>query len=282
MAAQTFSSVKDGLAGDADSLAGAVLRRLVLTEADLPEPIQFLPSLFRLMAFLLFLPVSVLTAVDLVGWIFFKAILRPLGYASTIRFKDPEPPSMLFAPGVEQNGSASPASFAGVLPSDESSASSSSGASDAYPSPAFSDTLSLPDVDATSSPSETDRAVAAASSPKKSSRKQRRKQRESVDDESSSTTVRMSRDRAPSVGLDGPLFGDETDGATTPGTDSDASDYMSASRGAATGGTGDNFAAQRNLRGDGVPRGGFKLGLTEVKSRPTALASSGVVQANDE
>jgi hypothetical protein len=63
MAAQAFSSAKDGLAGDADSLAGAVLRRLVLTEADLPEGIQFLPSLFRLMAFLLFLPVSVLTAV---------------------------------------------------------------------------------------------------------------------------------------------------------------------------------------------------------------------------
>lgn len=130
MAAQAFSSAKDGLAGDADSLAGTVLRRLILTEADLPEGIQFLPSLFRLMAFLLFLPVSVLTAVratfspgparsparavpdlfvvpprvgvwpcspvctltdpaglvaqvDLVGWIFFKAVLRPLGYAST-------------------------------------------------------------------------------------------------------------------------------------------------------------------------------------------------------
>lgn len=184
---------------------------------------------------------------------------------------------MLFAPGVEKNGSASPASFAGVLPSDESS-SSSSGASDAYPSPAFSDSLSLPDVDAASSPSETDRAI--SSSPKKSSRKRtKHKQRESVDDESS-TTARMSRDRAPSVGLDGPLFGDETDGATTPGTDSDASDYMSASRSATS--AGDSHAAQRNLRGDGVPRGGFKLGLTEVKSRPSASALSGVASPKDD
>lgn len=136
MAAQAFSSAKDGISGDADSLAGAVLRRLVLTEADLPEGIQFLPSLFRLLAFMLFLPVSVLTAVcpvpssrsagrcvpyhtsssiptptpplvsgferacqltdcgldlqvDLVGWIFFKAVLRPLGYASTCVLSSP-------------------------------------------------------------------------------------------------------------------------------------------------------------------------------------------------
>ncbi|GAA5987871.1 hypothetical protein JCM10908_007251 [Rhodotorula pacifica] len=274
MATHMFSSAKDGLATDANSLAGAVLRRLVLTEADLPEGIQFLPSLFRLLAFLLFLPVSVLTAVDLVGWIFFKAVLRPLGYASTIRFKDPEPPSMLFAPGVDKSRPESPASSTGVLPSDESS-SCSSGASDAYPSPAFSDNLSLPDVDSFPPPAQ-ERNTSSSSS--KSSRKRSKRKEGSGSVDESSTTFRMSRDRAPSVGLDGPLFGDETDGATTPGTDSDASDYMSVPR--SLPGAGD-FAGSRSLRGDGVPRGGFKLGLTEVSSRPNA-ASSGASQARDE
>lgn len=177
---------------------------------------------------------------------------------------------MLFAPAVDKNGSGSPASSAGVLPSDESS-SSSSGASDAYPSPAFSDNLSLPDVDSPSSASDPSR-------PPKSSAGKRSKRKKGGfdDDDESSTTYRMSRDRAPSVGLDGPLFGDETDGATTPGTDSDASDYMSAAS-AARGslpGAGDFAGHTRSLRGDGVPRGGFKLGLTEVNSRPAAASSA--------
>lgn len=171
---------------------------------------------------------------------------------------------MLFAPAVDKNGSGSPASSAGVLPSDESS-SSSSGASDAYPSPAFSDNLSLPDVDSPSSASDPSRPAKTSAG--------KRSKRKNDDDDESSTTYRMSRDRAPSVGLDGPLFGDETDGATTPGTDSDASDYMSAARGSLPG-AGEFAVHNKSLRGDGVPRGGFKLGLTEVNSRPAAASSA--------
>ena len=189
---------------------------------------------------------------------------------------------MLFAPAVDKNGSGLPASSAGVLPSDESSSSSSSsGASDAYPSPAFSDSLSLPDVDSSSAASDPSRP-AKSSAGKRSKRKKGGSHKDDGDeDDESSTTYRMSRDRAPSVGLDGPLFGDETDGATTPGTDSDASDYMSAARGSLPG--ADDFAGHnRSLRGDGVPRGGVQLGLTEVNSRPTAAAAASSATATDE
>lgn len=64
MADTLLSPAKHELSGTG-SLAGAVLRRLVLTEADLPEGIQFLPSLFRLITCLLFLPVAMLTLVSL-------------------------------------------------------------------------------------------------------------------------------------------------------------------------------------------------------------------------
>lgn len=178
---------------------------------------------------------------------------------------------MLFVPAGDKNGSGSPASSAGVLPSDESSSASSSGASDAYPSPAFSDSLSLPDVDSSSSASDPSR-LAKSSAGKRSKRKKGNDDED--DDDESSTTYRMSRDRAPSVGLDGPLFGDETDGATTPGTDSDASDYMSAAARGPLPGADDFAGHNRSLRGDGVPRGGFKLGLTEVNSSPAAAPSA--------
>jgi len=74
----------------------------------------------------------------------------------------------------------------------------------------------------------------------------------------------MSRDRAPSVGLDGPLFGegDETDTATTPGGESDAEGDLAGMSG--------DYVSHQPRRGDGVPRGGFKLGLTEVQRRPSA------------
>lgn len=167
---------------------------------------------------------------------------------------------MLFAPGVDTSRPASPASSSGILPSEESS---SSGSSDASPSPAFSDNLSLPDVDVHSSSHSSD-ADRRPKTNRKKSKKSSRNGHYSEDDE---TSYRMSRDRAPSVGLDGPLFGDETDGAMTPGVESDSGDYLTSARGLPV---GSDFTSQRSARGDGVPRGGFKLGLTEVTSRPTA------------
>lgn len=159
------------------------------------------------------------------------------------------------APATDPGRSASPASSSGILPSEDSS---SSGASDTYPSPTSSDNLSLPDVDS-------DRN---SLSEVRSSTKSGRRKKHSRGAHSNSS-FNISRDRAPSVGLDGPLFGDETDGLTTPGTESDASDYMSPRPAA-----GSDDATARRLRGEGVPRGGFKLGLTEVHSRPSASSAT--------
>ncbi|SGY99320.1 BQ5605_C034g11279 [Microbotryum silenes-dioicae] len=60
---------------------------------DPPLPVQLalVPSICRFIAFLLFLPVIALALTDVFGWVIFKLVLRPLGYASTTRFKDPEP-----------------------------------------------------------------------------------------------------------------------------------------------------------------------------------------------
>lgn len=49
----------------------------------LPYHISLLPALFRVLAFLFFLPVLLLALIDIIGWTVFKLILRPLGYAST-------------------------------------------------------------------------------------------------------------------------------------------------------------------------------------------------------
>lgn len=76
MAEALYSSGKHGLATEPGSLAGAVLRRLLLSESDLPEGIQFLPALFRLMAFLLFLPVAMLTLVRLGSGLPARALWR--------------------------------------------------------------------------------------------------------------------------------------------------------------------------------------------------------------
>lgn len=76
MAEALYSSGKHGLATEPGSLAGAVLRRLLLSESDLPEGIQFLPALFRLMAFLLFLPVAMLTLVRLGSGLPARALRR--------------------------------------------------------------------------------------------------------------------------------------------------------------------------------------------------------------
>lgn len=48
----------------------------------LPYHLSLLPSLFRITAFLFFLPVMLLAFADIIGWTVFKLILRPLGYAS--------------------------------------------------------------------------------------------------------------------------------------------------------------------------------------------------------
>ncbi|GAA5858179.1 hypothetical protein JCM9279_006114 [Rhodotorula babjevae] len=285
------------LAALPSSAAGA-WRHIVVQHDDLPEPLRFLPSAFRILALLLFVPVAALAVVDIVGYVAFAFVLRPLGYASTRHFKDPEKDGRLIA--IPLHGSIhSPSSTGeGVLPS--SGESVSSGASDIFPSPAYSDVTPLPSVDegaamlsarpgkppalagiatastSSSSPSDsstssnasspTHRTHASTSSHRTSSTRRhgRVSSASSASGDESSTVRRMSRDRAPSVGLDGPLFGegDETDTATTPGGESDAEGDLAGMNG--------DYVSHRPARGDGVPRGGFKLGLTEVQRRPSA------------
>ncbi|GJN91016.1 hypothetical protein Rhopal_004030-T1 [Rhodotorula paludigena] len=293
-----------GLPASLDEWSAATTRIVFVSHSDLPPSIQFLPALFRVLALALFLPVAALAVVDIVGWAFFRFVLRPLGYASTRHFKDPEKePKLVAVPTGDATHS--PNHGPGVLPSssESSSGASSSGASDVFPSPAYSDNASLPPESprrgkppalaaiktsdlpsaahsssgTSTSPSSVAQQRRTPSSPTQPTRR-RQRAREHVSSaassgDESSTVRRMSRDRAPSIGLDGPLFGgegDETDVASTPGGESDAGDYLGA--GAGGGGAGGMSGAWGGpgglqLRGDGVPRGGFKLGLTEVKSR---------------
>ncbi|KAM0745903.1 hypothetical protein T439DRAFT_150196 [Meredithblackwellia eburnea MCA 4105] len=64
----------------------------------LPHPVSLLPSLFRVLAWSVIVPVAILALLDVFGWAYHIFILRPLGYASTIRFKDPEPSTLLNLP----------------------------------------------------------------------------------------------------------------------------------------------------------------------------------------
>ncbi|GAA5935160.1 uncharacterized protein JCM15063_000956 [Sporobolomyces koalae] len=167
----------------------------------LQDHLQVLPTLFRVLAALCFLPVAALAFADVIGWAFFKLVLRPLGYASTIRFKDPEPPA-----------------FLSDLPGRDASLPSSSSSSEASNSPISSPasaTMSLPAIEETRRPR-----------PASKSRSKTRKASISSASEGEMvySTKSMNRHRAPSVGFDGPLFGeDTTDGeAQTPGCESDS------------------------------------------------------------
>ncbi|GAA5893347.1 hypothetical protein JCM6882_008010 [Rhodosporidiobolus microsporus] len=255
-------------------------RFVFVSHAELPEGIQFVPAACRMVALSLVLPVVALTVVDVVGWAFFKLALRPLGYASTVRFKDPEPPSMLVpAPGATDATTGSPVLHSGMLPSSTSS-SSASETSSAPSSPENTLHLSLhdepPSSSEQSSSNEGGPSPFAGTSPPLSPRAalQRSKShhhhsttrrsshrshsqhshKRSLSSDSAALQLerKMSRDRAPSVGLDGPLF---ESGAVTPSAESEA-------EGA---GAGDYWSARGVA--EGRPKGGFKLGLTEVKQR---------------
>ncbi|GAA5883570.1 hypothetical protein JCM16303_004889 [Sporobolomyces ruberrimus] len=190
----------------------------VYTEPQLDrlnESIQVLPTLFRILAALCFLPVAFLAFADVIGWAFFKLVLRPLGYASTIRFKDPEPPA--FISSLSNTGHDS------SVPSSASSEVSNSPIS----SPA-STSASLPAIDeALHGPRQTSRS-------KSRSRNRKASISSASDGEVVYSSKSMNRHRAPSIGFDGPLFGeDTTDGeAQTPGVESDAggSDYFAGSK----------------------------------------------------
>ncbi|GAA6008811.1 hypothetical protein JCM10207_001732 [Rhodosporidiobolus poonsookiae] len=248
---------------------------------ELPEPLRALPSIFRLLAFSIILPVLALTLIDVVGWVFFKLLLRPLGYASTVRFKDPEPPTMLVpAPGAVDNSNSSivHSSHAALVPSTSSSSSgaSSSGASESSSAPSSPETSTRPELHAAPA---VPIVSSATSRPHRSPSRQSRSHAHSSSSSSTGSassssggdtlTRRMSRNRAPSVGLDGPLLGDgeTTDGMATPGGESSeaeseaGADYLS--------------AGAKERRGDGVPRGGFKLGLTEVRRREAVGGGGG-------
>ncbi|KAM0789462.1 hypothetical protein ACM66B_000284 [Microbotryomycetes sp. NB124-2] len=62
-----------------------------MIDVNLPSQLSLLPAMFRTIAFMCVLPVLALTLGDVIGWAIFKLVLRPLGYASTVRYKDPEP-----------------------------------------------------------------------------------------------------------------------------------------------------------------------------------------------
>ncbi|GAA6005477.1 hypothetical protein JCM11491_003655 [Sporobolomyces phaffii] len=195
---------------------------------QLREHIQVLPTLFRVLAALCFLPVAFLAFADVIGWAFFKLVLRPLGYASTIRFKDPEPPAFI------SGDSATPSS-------------ASSEASNSPVSSPASATTSLPSIDDHTHP-----RAASSSRSKSRSRTRQASISSASDGEIVYASKFMNRHRAPSVGFDGPLFGeDTTDGeAQTPGVESDAG--------------GDYFA------GSGTRGGSVKLGKPPVGPRRTS------------
>ncbi|GAA6052185.1 hypothetical protein JCM3770_000785 [Rhodotorula araucariae] len=313
MASSLAAQVQDALPSSPSS-AAAAWRLVFVSHSDLPQSLQFLPTLFRLFAIALFVPVAALAVVDIVGWVAFKLVLRPLGYASTRHFKDPEKDARLIA--VPLHGSMhSPASTCeGVLPS--SGESTSSGASDIFPSPAFSDTTPLPPIEehdviragrppklaaifssaASSSPSSSSPSSTSSSgtsSPRHNTHMRLRLSTSnsrgtahipprgsptaspSESGDESSTVRQMQRARAQSVGFDGPLFGegDETDtGTTTPGAESDAESLSSATTEKEQ--LPGDYLSHKPARGDGVPRGGFKLGLTEVQRRPSVAGGA--------
>ncbi|BGP16803.1 hypothetical protein JCM10213_004651 [Rhodosporidiobolus nylandii] len=239
---------------------------LLVRHDELPSGLQSLPSMFRIIAACFFAPVLALTVVDVLGWAVFKLILRPLGYTHTVRFKDPDPPSTLVpVSGAVDATKSSPIVHGALIPSSTSSSSASEAGSSAPSSPASSERLALHDEPSASSTSTESavvhhhhhphhRSISSSSSSSRSSTS------------SGETVIRkMSRDRAQSVGLEGPLF--EEGESTTPGTlsesEGEARDYMAAA------------LRMRERRGDGVPRGGFKLGLTEVKARDYAARPDG-------
>ncbi|GAA5851761.1 hypothetical protein JCM8547_001199 [Rhodosporidiobolus lusitaniae] len=238
------------------SLAQLSSRVVFVSHGELPEGIQWVPSACRVLALFCFVPILALSVVDVVGWAFFKLVLRPLGYTSTARFKDPEPPSMLVpAPGaVDASGSKIEHSSSGsdalqlstASSASSSSGPSSSGASDtsssAPSSPETTNTLSLHDAPPSSSSAPPSRLKSRSGRSHSSTSALAFTPAHSKSPSLASTsddafTRRMSRDRAPSVGLDGPLFdGDGTDGAVTPGAEDsngegEAGDYVEARRG---------------------------------------------------
>ncbi|GAA5837879.1 hypothetical protein JCM11251_004687 [Rhodosporidiobolus azoricus] len=293
---QAFAFLPPHLAVPHLSDVPSLLSRFVFVSHDeLPEGIQFVPSACRIIAAMLVMPVCVLTVVDLLGWFFFKSLLRPLGYASTyvvsplpilrsllpVRFKDPEPRSML-VPATEgidaSNGS--PVMHSGMLPSTSSSSSSASETSSAPSSPETA-TRPLPSISAEAELSSANEAASTNASPfttegpplsprsslhrsrsqhpptrRSSSHTSGQKQKRSLSSDSATFQLerKMNRDRAASVGLDGPLFESDANGATTPGAESEGE--MSA---------GEYWGARS--AGEGRPKGGFKLGLTEVRQR---------------
>lgn len=55
----------------------------MLMFGGLRYPTAAVDATFRLIALIALLPIVVLTLVDLLGWLTFKLISRPLGYTST-------------------------------------------------------------------------------------------------------------------------------------------------------------------------------------------------------
>lgn len=66
-------------AAAAAASTGTTQQPSLWTPVVLPYHLSLLPSMFRLLALMFFMPVLILAAGDLIGWAVFKLCLRPLG-----------------------------------------------------------------------------------------------------------------------------------------------------------------------------------------------------------
>lgn len=208
---------------------------VLLSTSSLPYPLTLLIPLFRLLAIACILPVILLASVDMVGWFFFKLILRPLGFASTIRFKDPEPSLLVVQ-----------ASAGVVRPSAESSPTTSSRSSSAGSSPAIS-YKALPNDGLGESSNLGSPTFSSSVASKFPSLFRRRRSA------SSSTNVSMDAARA-SVGVEGPLFNEDDGGLLSPSRSDDlelASDRES---------TAESSRSEDTIE---WPKGGIKFGMSK-------------------
>ncbi|GAA5881397.1 hypothetical protein JCM1840_007553 [Sporobolomyces johnsonii] len=215
--------------------------------------IEILPTLFRCVALIFFLPVLALALADLVGWAFFKLVLRPLGYASTIRFKDPEPPSMLVPASVDTTLAHSTSSADSSATSSPTSTTASLPLHEDDPPNAITHkpvrtSSSVPFPSSTHAPSDLVNQHRPSSSMSSTSSAS-----------SLETSGLMNRHRAQSVGLDGPLFGlgegETTDDAQTPSVESDSgSEFFGGG------------AAALSSSSSGNRRGGPNLSFTKAKA----------------
>ncbi|SCZ90265.1 BZ3500_MvSof-1268-A1-R1_Chr9g10770 [Microbotryum saponariae] len=175
---------------------------------DPPLPVQLalVPSICRFIAFLLFLPVIALALTDVFGWAIFKLVLRPLGYASTTRFKDPEPEDVTKMTTTRRSRSTSKprsSSRPRISPTDSDYIDATIDGDSERSGHSKPSNESTAEGDTSSSSDAQDESRSPSRSPQLP---HHLTLGDRADSYSSSGTSRLNRFRAPSVGFDGPLF----------------------------------------------------------------------------